>query len=139
MNPEPEAPPFHQIADPEERLAAFLKWAADYCAEQRARNPEPEHPPEPSVDKPGTMIAAEKDVAAWEMVEKLQRALCSDTARCERHRCRRSRRCASLEDIALNMAASRATLAAEQAKWQPPPAPPPSTRGRKKGRTSVRP
>jgi hypothetical protein len=129
MHLEPKPPAIHEIEDPEQRLAAFLKWAADYCAAQRAANP----PPEPWVDKrgvkPGTLIAAEKDVFRGEMAEKLQRALCADIARCEHHRCRRSRRCTRLEEMASNMAASRANLAAERAKWQPLPAPTRPMRG----------
>ncbi len=134
MNLEPEAPAFHEIEDPEQRLAAFLKWAADYYAARPTASPQPDPPPEPRVDKwvdkPGTLIAAEKDVFLGEMAEKLQRALCADVARCEHHRCRRSRRCTRLEEMAPNMAASRANLAAERAKWQPPPAPVEPPRGR---------
>ncbi len=135
MHQEPEPPAFHEIEDPEQRLAAFLKCAADYYAAQQTANPQPDPPPEPWidkwVDKPGTLIAAEKDVFRWEMAEKLQRALCGDIARCENHRCRRSRRCTRLEEMASDMAASRANLAAEQAKWHPPPAPAEPPRGRR--------
>jgi hypothetical protein len=130
MNLEPEPPAFHEIEDPEQRLAAFFKWAADYCAAQNAANPQPDPPPKPWVDKPGTLIAAEQDVFRGEMNEKLQRVLCSNIARCEHHRCRRTRRCTRLEEMASDMAASRANLAAEQAKWQPPPAPVEPPRGR---------
>ena len=140
MHLEPEPPAFHAIEDPERRLAAFLKWAADYYAGQQAANPQPDSPPEPwvdkRVDKPGTLIAAEKDVLRGEMAEKLQRALCADIARCEHRRCRRRRRCSRLEEMASNMAASRANLAAERAKWQPLPAPvepPRQRRARKRG------
>jgi hypothetical protein len=123
MDLEPKPPAFHEIADPGQRLAAFFKWSADYCAAQEAANPQPDPTPKPWVDKPGTLIAAEQDVFRGEMLEKLQRVLCSDITRCEHHYCRRRRRCTRLEEIASSMAVSRANLAAEQAKWQPPPAP----------------
>jgi hypothetical protein len=135
MNLQPDAPAFHEIEDPEQRLGAFFKWAADYCAAQRAANPQPDRPPESWVGKPGTLIAAEKDVFLGEMAEKLQRVLCADVARCEHHRCRRRRRCTRLEEMASNLAASRANLAAERAKWLPPPAPVEPPRGaRRRGK-----
>jgi hypothetical protein len=139
MSLEPKPPPFHEIADPEDRLAAFFKWAADYCTEQQAQNPSPEPSPEPWVDKPGTLIAAERAVFHLEMILKLQPALCGDAGRCENHRCRRGRQCSKLEVITANMAAARAHLAAEWAKLKLPPAPPEPPRKRRKGRTGVRP
>jgi hypothetical protein len=139
MSLEPKPPAIHEIADPEQRLAAFFKWAADYCAEQRARNPTPDRPREPWVDKPGTLIAAEKDLRCAEMNHLLWSRMCETTDRCEDRHCRRSKRCRGIVTAAETVEAARATLAAERAKWQPPPPPAEPPRGRKKGRTAVRP
>lgn len=130
---ESKPPPIHEIADPDDRLAALFKWLLDRSAEQEALSPEPERPPEPWVDKPGTLIAAEKEVFRGEMAIKLLRAMCADTARCERQRCRRRRRCEEVERLEAYMATCRAHLAAEQAKWQPPPAEALSPGRRRKG------
>ena len=113
-------------------LADLVRQMDAIYAAREAANPTPPavEPPQSQADKPGVLIAAEKDALRWQIVEKLQRALCGDVARCGRHRCRRSRRCTKLEEMAPEMAASQANLAAERAKWQPPPAPTRPTRGR---------
>jgi hypothetical protein len=134
---EPAPPPFHEIKDPQDRLAAFFKWAADYCAEQRARTPEPDRPREPWIDKPGVLIAAEKDLWRWEMNHLLRSHICKSPGGCEDRRCRRTNRCRELDAAAKAVEAARVRLAAERAKWQPPPASP--QHARKKGRTQVRP
>ena len=90
-------------------------------------------------DKRRALIAAEKAVLHLETVEKQQQANpCESAARCAFHRCRRRWRCTKQEQTAALLAAARAQLAAELAKWQPPvlPADPPP-RVHKKGRTGV--
>ena len=125
----------------EAHFGKFLREVSERIAERAAQNPtpEPEPDPEPWVDKPGTLIAAEKDLWRWEMCQKLSRVLCQDTAKCQDGRCRRTKRCRKLEEIAAGIETARATLAAEQAKWQPPPLPPVPRRRRKKGRAGARP
>ena len=125
----------------EAHFGKFLREVSERIAERAAQNPtpEPEPDPEPWVDKPGTLIAAEKDLWRWEMCQKLSRVLCQDMAKCQDGRCRRTKRCRKLEEIAAGIETARATLAAEQAKWQPPPLPPVPRRRRKKGRAGARP
>jgi hypothetical protein len=77
-------------------------------------------PPEPWVDKPGPLIAAEKDVPRWELVERLQPAICGGPERCKLGRCRRARRCAELERLKPMIEDSRVALAGELAQWKPP-------------------
>jgi hypothetical protein len=108
--------------------AAFAARAAD----NPTRAPDPPPEPEPWVDKPGSLIAAEKGVFRIEMAAKLRGALCGGVARCKKHRCRRRRRCSDVDDLAPQIAEARARLAAEQAKWQPPPAPAAAPRRRRK-------
>jgi hypothetical protein len=90
-------------------------------AAREAANPTPEPPPEPWVDKPGTLIAAEKDVWRWELVQKLNLALCGGPEKCSAARCRRARRCTEMEEIGPQIELARATLARELAKWTPLP------------------
>jgi hypothetical protein len=119
-------------------LADLIRRIEAIYAARAETEPSPIPQSNPWIDKPGTLIAAERDVFTWEIVEKLQRLACRDIAHCENHRCRRGRRCSKLEELEPEMAKSRANLAAERAKWQPP-APTPEPRQRKKGRTGVRP
>jgi hypothetical protein len=126
-------------AEKEARFSEFLRKVGERIAEREALNPTPRPPPEPWVDKPGTLIAAEKDLWHWQMCHKLQSLLCRDVAKCEDGRCRRVKRCRELEHVAIGIEACRVRLAAEQAKWQPPlPPSPPRGRG-KKGRAAARP
>jgi len=113
------------------RLAAFLRELQLRLAAREEANPPPP-PPEPWVDKPGSLIAAEKDVWRWELVEKITLLRCGGPAACAQARYRRSRRCAEMERLAPQIEASRATLAAEQARWTPPPAPPEPTPGKRR-------
>jgi hypothetical protein len=119
--------------DDDEWLPELMRRMEAIYAAREAENPTlaPSSPPEPWVDKPGTLIAAEKDVFRMEIVERLLRGLCGgDVARCDKHRCRRRRHCSAQEEIAPELEAARARLAAEQAKWQPPPEPPRARRKR---------
>lgn len=90
-------------------------------------------------DNASALTAAEKAVSDWELIQKGQAIVCDRPARCEHHRCRRRKLCGRLEKIATTLAVVSARLAAERAKWQPPPAPAEPPRSRKKGRTAVRP
>jgi hypothetical protein len=92
-------------------------------AESPAPAPAPRPEPQPRFAKPGALIAAENDAFRFEIAARLQGLLCGGVARCKRHRCRRRRRCSAVEELAPQIAEARARLAAEQAKWQPPPAP----------------
>jgi hypothetical protein len=114
-------------------LPKLIRQMEDIYAAREAANPTPAPaaPEEPYVDKPGTLIAAEKDVFHYEIAERLQRLLCSDVRRCERRRCRRRGRCSTVEELAPAIAVARAQLAAEQARWQPPP---PATSSAPRGR-----
>jgi hypothetical protein len=105
-------------------VARALHRLGEIMAEREAANPTPEPPPEPWVDKPGSLIAAEKDVARWELVEQLQPAVCGGPGRCKIGRCRRAGQCAELERLRPMIEESRATLARERAQWKPPPTPP---------------
>jgi hypothetical protein len=105
--------------------------------ERTADSPSP--PAQPGVDKPSALIAAERAVLHLETMEQRQTNLCASSARCKHHRCRRRKRCRVLEEMAPAMAASRANLAAERGKWHPPVPQADPPRGRKKGRTGVRP
>ena len=122
--------------------AEFLQKVDERIAEREALNPPPPKPPQPYVQKTGALIAAEKDLLRWEMCLKLQGWLCRDTAKCQDNRCRRQKRCRKLQTLATDLEASRLRLAAAQAN-EPSPVPSlpplPSPRGRKKGRTGVRP
>jgi hypothetical protein len=121
--------------DDDSWLPELMRRMEAIYAAREAENPTPapSSPPEPWVDKPGTLIAAENDVFRMEIVEKLQRGLCGgDVACCDKHRCRRRGRCSAQEEIAPELEAARARLAAEQAKWQPPSAPPGPPRARRK-------
>jgi hypothetical protein len=119
--------------DQDRAIAEVLCRLREIMEEREATNPTPEPPPEPWVDKPGTLIAAEKDVARWDLVEQLQSALCRSPERCPHGRCRRARRCAELERLRPMIEESRATLARERAQWKPPPAPEPPVRRRRRG------
>ena len=120
--------------DQDQAVAEALFRLGQIMAEREAANPTPEPPREPWVDKPGTLIAAEKDVARWELVEQLQPALCGGLERCLQGRCRRARRCAELEELRPMIEESRAALARERAQWKPPPTPPePLARRRRRG------
>ena len=112
--------------DADARFAAFLRELGDLIARREAANPTPPQPPEPWIDKPGTLIAAEKEVMRAQVVEKIQLALCGGPKKCQLARCRRSLRCAEIEDLRPIAERARAKLAAELAKWKPPPAPPES-------------
>jgi hypothetical protein len=107
-------------AEGERTFAEFLRQVGERIAEREAANPTPEPPPEPWVDKPGTLIAAEKDIWRWQLVEKLELLLCGGPDACKHARCRRSWRCATLAKLQPMTEASRATLAREQAQWKPP-------------------
>jgi hypothetical protein len=108
----------------DQAIAEVLCRLRQILEEREAANPTPEPPPEPWVDKPGALIAAEKDVARWELVEKLQPALCGGPKRCRQGRCRRARRCAELDRLRPMIEESRAALARERAQWKPPSTPP---------------
>jgi hypothetical protein len=73
---------------------------------------------EPWMDKPGTLIAAERALWQWELVEKLELAHCGGPARCPHACCRRSRLCAKAEELKPLITAARTTVAREQAKWK---------------------
>jgi hypothetical protein len=127
-----------QARDQDRAIAEVLCKLREIMEAREAANPTPESspgpPPEPWVDKPGTLIAAEKDVALWEVVEKLRPALCGGPERCRQSRCRRARRCGELEQLRPMIEASRATLARERAQWKPPSTPPePPIRRRRRG------
>jgi len=119
---------------PHDWLPQLIHRVSERMAEREMANPTPPpaDPPEPYVDKPGTLIAAEKDLFRWTIAERLQRLLCGDVTRCQDGRCRRRRRCRKLAEMAPDLEAARATLAAEQAKWQPPSAPPVAPRRRRR-------
>jgi hypothetical protein len=129
-------PPRGEEPDDGAWLPELIRQVAAIYAAREAANPTParapEPPPEAWVDKPGALIAAEKDVFRIEIAERLRRALCGDVAHCKRHRCRRRGRCSAAEELAPAIAAARAHLAAERAKWQPPPAPAAAPRGRRR-------
>ena len=117
----------------EGHFAAFLRKVGDLIEAREAANPTPQTPPEPWVDKPGSLIAAERDVFCCELLERLQLPLCGGPAKCERARCRRAGRCGELESLRPLTEAARATLSREQASWRPPEAPPALT-GRRRRR-----
>jgi hypothetical protein len=127
-------PPRSDEPDDENWLPELMRQVGAALAAREAESPAPAPPPEPEpwVDKPGALMAAERDVFRLELSERLRRLLCGDAARCKRQRCRRRRRCSAVEEIARDLAAARARLAAERAKWQPPLAPPAAPRGRRK-------
>jgi hypothetical protein len=118
----------------EAAFAAFVREVGDQMAAREADNPSPPAPREPWVDKPGTLIAAEKEVLCCRIIERLELLLCGGPGNCARSRCRRSRRCAQLESLKPMAEAARATLASEQAKWRPSPAPEPAPSGRRQRR-----
>jgi hypothetical protein len=121
-------------SDQDRAIAKVLCRLRQIMEEREAANPTPEPPPEPWVNKPGALIAAEKDLATWELVEKLQPALCGGPERCPQGRCRRARHCAELERLRPMIEESRAALARERAQWKPPPTPPePLARRRRRG------
>lgn len=110
-------------------FARFIRQLEEAIAERELADPRPEPPPpdEPWFDKPGTLIAAEKEMLAWELLERLQLPLCGGPEKCGRDRCRRARRCSELDEIRPMTEAARAKLARERAKWRPSeqPAEPP--------------
>src|SRR5262245_6416998 len=123
------------VSPDDHTFGEFLRKLGERIAEREAANPAPsplpEPPPEPWVDKPGTLIAAEKDVWRWQLVEKLQGLLCGGPERCAHAR---SRRCANLEALKPEIEASHAVLAREQAAWKAPPSPPERTRRKRRKR-----
>jgi hypothetical protein len=117
--PKPEPDP-----DGDAAFAELLRKIGDLIAAREAANPTPPPQREPRVDKPGALIAAEKDVLCCQLIEKLELLHCGGPEKCQRTRCRRSRRCAEIEDFKPLAEEARAALAREQAKWKPPQAPP---------------
>jgi hypothetical protein len=99
----------------------------------------PEPPPDPwQAYKPGTLVAAERDVWLWDLIETLELGLCGGHEKCAQVRCRRARRCATIERIRPEMEKSRAKLARELASWSPPPIPPEQpAQPRRRGRRQV--
>jgi hypothetical protein len=100
-----------------EALRKLQERFAEIAAADPASPPLPS-PPKPWADKPGTLIAAEKEVWHWELIEKLELAHCGGPERCPHACCRRSRHCAKADALKPLIAAARATLAREQAKWK---------------------
>jgi hypothetical protein len=120
-------------------LPDLIRMLDAVCPAREDRTTTPAHDPERWPDKPGTLIAAEKAVAGWELVAKLQPLLCGTIARCRNHWCRRRRSCRKLAEMAPHTQAARAELAAERAKGQPPAISPAPPRPSKKGRATARP
>jgi hypothetical protein len=129
-------PPRRDGPDDEAWLPKLFRQVEAAFAAREAANPTraPAPPPEPApwVDKPGSLIAAEKDVFRIEIAARLRGLLCGGIARCKRHRCRRRRRCSAVDELAPQIAEARARLAAEQARWQPPTAPAAAPRRRRR-------
>jgi hypothetical protein len=93
---------------------------------------------------PDPVLAAKQDAVVWSLCQWIQRRLCRNIARCGDRRCRRRKACQKLARIDIEVKASHARLrlaAAQANEPSPVPSPPPlqSPRGRKKGRTGVRP
>jgi hypothetical protein len=123
MQDEPETA-WSQASDQDWAVAKMLAFLREIMDAREAANPTPpapKPPPEPRVDKPGSLIAAEKEVWRWELLERLQPAVCGGPERCRLGRCRRARRCAELERLKPMIEESRAVLARERAQWKPPP------------------
>jgi len=99
-------------------FAEALRKLQERFAEIETANSPPPSPSEPWVDKPGTLIAAEKEVWRWGLIEKLELAHCGGPARCVHACCRRSQHCGKVDELKPLIAAARATLAHEQAKWK---------------------
>jgi hypothetical protein len=135
MTRKPDIRSTHDPVDPR-AFGDFLRKLERRIEEHWAGKPTPpEPPPDPWENhKPGTLIAAEKDVRLWELIEELELGLCGGHEQCAQAWCRRARRCATIERLRPEMEKSRATLAREQAKWKPPPTPPePPAKRRRRG------
>lgn len=128
---DPMDPDLEQSHEPyrEGSFAAFIRKLGELLEAREAANPTHQPPPEPSANKPGSLIAAEKDLLRWELIERVQPHLCGGPEKCKHGRCRRARRCGELEGLKGEIEAARATLARERAQWNPE-APPASERRR---------
>jgi len=123
MTKEPDLDQSHEPYG-EGSFAAFIRKLGDLIDAREAADPTPRPPPEPWADRPGTLIAAEKDLLRWELIQRVQPHLCGGPERCTHDRCRRARRCGELESLRPLTEAARATLSRERAKWRPPEEPP---------------
>ena len=141
MHEDPKTQPA-QARTQDQAVAEVLYKLGQIFAEREAADtpPKPELPHDAWVDKslnkplnkPGPLIAAEKDVWLWGIVEKLQLAWCKRPGGCRLGRCKRSGHCAELDKMRPEIESSRAALADAQARWPRPagPAEPPARRHR---------
>jgi hypothetical protein len=124
MTRKPDIRVSHGPVDPS-AFADFLRKLERRLDQRWAGKPAPERSPDPWAGlKPGPLVAAEKDVRQWQLIEKLELRLCGGPEKCKQAWCRRTRRCATIERLRPEMELSRATLARERAKWKPPSGPP---------------
>jgi hypothetical protein len=121
MQDDPKTPPLSARTQ-DQAIAELICKVNEIHAARDAPDPtpEPDAPRDPWVDKPGPLIAAEKEMWRWGIIETLQLGWCKGPGACQRGRCKRAGRCAELEKLRPELERARAALADAQARWPRP-------------------